>query len=117
MHSTDKAAHVCNTAIVEKTLQSEDDSSSDSDSIEDEEFFIDWYLEGLQDLLLAQGRIKSTAWLEDYLYPRIHRSLVHLTRSSYHTFARDSRYAEFFAVDFLLDDNLDVWVLEVNFNP
>lgn len=26
-------------------------------------------------------------------------------------------FGEFFAVDFLLDDNLDVWVLEVNYNP
>jgi hypothetical protein len=40
-----------------------------------------------------------------------------MVRSSYHTFTRDSRFGEFFAVDFLLDDNLDVWVLEVNYNP
>ena len=26
-------------------------------------------------------------------------------------------FMEFFAVDFLLDDDLDVWVLEVNYNP
>jgi hypothetical protein len=40
-----------------------------------------------------------------------------MVRSSDHTFARDSRFAEFLAVDFLLDDNLDVWVLEVNHSP
>jgi tubulin polyglutamylase TTLL1 len=47
-----------------------------------------------------------------------------MTRATYHSFARDAtyllilhRFGEFFAVDFLLDDNLDVWVLEVNYNP
>lgn len=40
-----------------------------------------------------------------------------MVRSTYHTFARDSRFGEFFAVDFLLDNDLDVWVLEVNYNP
>jgi D-alanine-D-alanine ligase-like ATP-grasp enzyme len=40
-----------------------------------------------------------------------------MIRSTYYTFARDSRFSEFFAVDFLLDDDLDVWVLEVNYNP
>lgn len=41
---------MCNTAIVEKSRKKDDES--DNDEIEDEEFFIDWYLEGLQDLLL-----------------------------------------------------------------
>ena len=40
-----------------------------------------------------------------------------MIRSTSYTFARDSRFSEFFAVDFLLDDDLDVWVLEVNYNP
>lgn len=56
VHSLDRAAHVCNTAIV-KTMIKED-----SDDIEDEEFFIDWYLEGLEDLLIASNRAKK-GWL------------------------------------------------------
>lgn len=47
VHSTDKASHVCNTAIVEKTKRSGDDDNDGDENIEDEEFFIDWYLEGL----------------------------------------------------------------------
>lgn len=85
--------------------------------VEEEEFFIDWNLEGLQELLLKEGRIHSERWLDEYLYPRIHRSLIHMVRSTCYTFVRDSRFGEFFAVDFLLDDDLDVWVLEVNYNP
>jgi tubulin polyglutamylase TTLL1 len=32
-------------------------------------------------------------------------------------FVKDYRFSEFLAVDFLLDDSLRIWVLEVNFNP
>ena len=32
-------------------------------------------------------------------------------------FVRDSRFSEFIAIDFLLDDNLDIWLLEFNYNP
>ena len=48
VHSTEKGAHVCNTAIVKNLVKSD----KDDDEIEDEEFFIDWYLEGLEDLLI-----------------------------------------------------------------
>ena len=45
--SSSKAAHVCNTAIVKDKLEKDKDHD-----IEDEEFFIDWYLEGLEELLI-----------------------------------------------------------------
>lgn len=76
---------MCNTAIV-KTLLKDD---KDQDEIEDEEFFIDWYLEGLEDLLIQKGRAKK-GWLQDYLYPKIHRALIHMMKATYHTYARDS---------------------------
>jgi hypothetical protein len=49
VHSTDKAAHVCNTAIVTKTTGLKEDyhNNEDHDDVEEEEFFIDWNLEGL----------------------------------------------------------------------
>jgi len=40
-----------------------------------------------------------------------------MMKATSHSFAKDSTFSEFFAVDFLLDDDLDVWVLEVNYNP
>jgi len=40
-----------------------------------------------------------------------------MIRSSQQPFVSDFRFAEFLAVDFILDNNLRIWLLEVNFNP
>lgn len=44
--SSEKAAHVCNTAIVKKQKQKRS-AYAKKNGIEDEEFFIDWNFEGL----------------------------------------------------------------------
>ena len=93
------------------------DSDSEDDGIEDEEFFIDWNLEGLQERLLAEGKINDPKWLDNYLYPHIYLHLIHLTRSVQNYWVKESKFAEFFAADFLLSDDLKLYVLEVNYNP
>ena len=50
VYSTEKAAHVCNTAIVTKSSGLKEDFNKNdevSENVEEEEFFIDWNLEGL----------------------------------------------------------------------
>lgn len=44
--SKEKAAHVCNTAIVKQTIGSDAPERKENE-IEEEEFFIDWNFEGL----------------------------------------------------------------------
>lgn len=63
-----KQSHVCNTAVT-KTHKGKND---------DDELYIDWNLEELQDLLLREGRINSTTWLKDFLLPQIYRKVTHL---------------------------------------
>lgn len=85
--------------------------------VEEEEFFIDWYLEALADLLYKQGYTKNPNWLNDELYPKIYKAIIHLVRSGQYKLYKDPRVAEFFAVDFILSDDLEIYVLEVNYNP
>jgi hypothetical protein len=47
LQSTEKAAHVCNTAIVKQSMSSKSHPHEGEDAIEEEEFFIDWNFEGL----------------------------------------------------------------------
>lgn len=99
--------------MTEKTIAHSEDSEATD---EEEELFIDWDLDGIEKLLKEQGRV-SEGWLERELYPRIKTKLIHTIRSGQGSFSYDTRFAEFLAVDFLLDDTLDVWLLELNYNP
>ncbi|CAD8109435.1 unnamed protein product [Paramecium sonneborni] len=154
--STLKEAHVCNTAIVKKTLakilneQQEIDENDDddidevssldnntnidsknnniidpknrnnnlnSDQTNVQDLYIDWKLDYLQDLLLKSGKIKNKKWLKQELLPQVDRMIIHAIRSAQHTFSRDSKLGEFFAADFLLSDDLQLYLMEINFNP
>ncbi|CAD8200294.1 unnamed protein product [Paramecium pentaurelia] len=146
--STLKGAHVCNTAIVKKTIlsmqnesqeQDENDNDDDnddefttinkknnnnntinnsiSDQINQEDLYIDWKLDYLQELLLKQGKIKNKKWLKQELLPQIDRMIIHAIRSAQYTFAKDSKLGEFFAADFLLTDDLKLHIMEINYNP
>ncbi|CAD8067466.1 unnamed protein product [Paramecium primaurelia] len=104
-----KEAHVCNTAIT-KSLK-EDIKQQNN------EYYIDWNLEELQDLLIEDGLVISKNWLNDYLMPQISLKLFHLFNSVKHKLFIDSRVGEFFGVDFILDQNLQLWIFECNRNP
>lgn len=43
--------------------------------------------------------------------------IIHAIKSTQHTFAKDSKLGEFFAADFLLTDELDLHIMEINYNP
>ncbi|CAD8070870.1 unnamed protein product [Paramecium sonneborni] len=129
--SLQKEAHVCNTAIVKNTLkklQSEDDDNDSDENDDDDDnndeinnqednIFIDWKLDHLQEILLKEGRIQNKQWLKEELLPKVDRMIIHAIRSTQHTFAKDSKLGEFFAADFLLSDNLDLYIMEINYNP
>ncbi|CAD8096417.1 unnamed protein product [Paramecium primaurelia] len=108
--SLEKSSHVCNTAIVKQKLEGQDLQ-------EDQAFFIEWKLDYLQELLLQKKAIKNKKWLNDYLYPKIHNTIQHLIMSTQHYFDNDSKLSEFFGVDFMITDDLQIYVLEVNSNP
>jgi tubulin polyglutamylase TTLL1 len=63
-------------------------------------------LEGLAELLLKEGKISDENWLENELYPQVYRAIIHIVRSGEYKLYRDPRLSEFFAVDFILSDDL-----------
>ncbi|CAD8070420.1 unnamed protein product [Paramecium sonneborni] len=104
-----KEAHVCNTAITK--------SHKEETKQQDDDFYIDWNLEELQELLIEEGFIKSKNWLHIHLMPQIQIKLFHLFNSARNKLFIDSRVGEFFGVDFILDQNLQLWIFECNRNP
>jgi len=76
-----------------------------------------WTLEDLQGYLLEQGLVTDNNWLENHFRPEFKRAMIHLIRMSQEPFLKRSQIFELYGVDFMLDDNLDLWYIETNSGP
>mmetsp|Transcript_32500 Transcript_32500/g.29344 ORF Transcript_32500/g.29344 Transcript_32500/m.29344 type:complete len:84 (+) Transcript_32500:961-1212(+) len=76
-----------------------------------------WDFPKLQNYLLSNGLITDENWLDNHLRPEFKRAMIHLLRASYFSFWRSSQLFEIYGIDFLLDENMDLWFLENNMNP
>jgi len=76
-----------------------------------------WSLERLEAYLLASGKIKDPNWLNNYLRPKFREAFVHALRMSAASFWKGSNVFEMFGLDFMLDDELNLWFIECNSSP
>ena len=74
-------------------------------------------LEEVEGRLLKSGQITDSNWLDNYLRPELRRALAHIIRMGQAPFLRTSSIYEIMGVDFMLDDNLDLWFIEANIYP
>lgn len=102
LFSKRKEVHVCNVAVAKSA---------------DNNFVVDFSLDGLRDYLIEEKVISNKNWIEEEIYPQIYRAITHITRLGEHDFLKDSKVNENFALDFLLDDNSKIWFMENNPNP
>jgi hypothetical protein len=56
-------------------------------------------------------------WLEEFVRPQMKKSMLHLVRMVYPSFLRHPGVFELYGADFLFDDELNLWFLEVNRSP
>ena len=73
-----------------------------------------WNFTKFQDYLLEKKIITDPNWLDNYLRPELKKGMVHLLRSAEKEFLKNSAIYELSGADFMLDENLDLWFLEVN---
>lgn len=76
-----------------------------------------WSLEDLQDYLFETGIINDKTWLNDYLRVEMKKVMIHLLRMSQSGFFKKSSVFELFGLDFVMDENLDLWFIEANAMP
>ena len=67
--------------------------------------------------MLKEGKIEDKNWLEDFVRPEMKRSMLHLVRMHYEMFMRHPGIAELFGVDYMFDDDMHLWYLEVARSP
>jgi len=76
-----------------------------------------WTLERLKDHLLESGKIKDPNWLDNYLRPKFKEAFIHILRMTGHAFWNQSNVFEMFGLDFMLDEDLNLWFIECNSSP
>ena len=76
-----------------------------------------WFGEQLQEYLLEEGIISDPNWLDNYLRPEFKKVMIHLVRMSQDAFFKKSSVFELYGLDFVMDDNLQLWFIEANTMP
>jgi hypothetical protein len=71
----------------------------------------------LQDYLLEKGTITDPNWLENYLRPQFKRAFLSMAKMNEEYFYQSSDVFELFGVDFVIDNNLGLHIVEVNASP
>jgi len=76
-----------------------------------------WILPELQEYLLEIGKINDTNWLDNHLRKQFQKAMIHVVRMSHKALLKHSGVFELFGMDFMLDDNLNIWFIECNAGP
>jgi len=76
-----------------------------------------WSLERLQNYLLAAGVINDPNWLDNYLRPEFKKAFIHLIRSASSNYMKHSSVYELYGVDYMLDEDMNLWFIEANAGP
>lgn len=108
--STDKGTFVTNIGINLK----QEDVGMTPEQIQE---FTYWPLDRFHKYLLENGKVSDPNWLDNYLRPEFKRVLIHLVRMAQKGFKKKSSVFELFGVDYVMDDNLDLWFIEANATP
>ena len=61
--------------------------------------------------------ISDPNWLENYLRPSFKKAFIHLVRMARDGFYKDPRVYQLWGIDFLMDTDLNVWLIECNAIP
>ena len=67
--------------------------------------------------LLFKGKIDNPNWLNDYLRPAFKKAFIHTVMMTEHAFLKKSNVFEMFGLDFILDEDLNLWFIECNASP
>ena len=76
-----------------------------------------WNLTRFVNYLVEVGKVESIDWLDNYLRPQFQHAMQHLVRMTQHKFYPTSISYQLMGVDFMLDDDLNLWFIEANVGP
>ena len=116
--SNDRNVHITNTAVSRTLIESAKEQGNYNGMERNElKNFQIWMLDEFERYLLEAGLINDNNWLNNYLRPEFKKAMVHLIRISQHSFLKTSSVYELYGLDFILDQDMKLWVIEANAKP
>ena len=109
-NSTNKNGHISNYTQVEKKFL---------DDINETELheFQTWNFDQLQNHLLANDYINDTDWIRNNFRKQLKEIMVQSLRMSQYVFEKKSQLFGIFEYNFVLDNTLKPWLIEINTTP
>jgi len=118
-HSTDKNVHLTNTHLAKDLVATAKATGVDLNGMTPEQMlnYQMWSFDRLQEYLYSVNKTDDPKWVDNYLRPAFQKAFVHAARMSHHAFWKQSNVYEMFGLDFMLDDELNLWFIECNASP
>jgi len=116
--SKEKNVHLTNTDLAKKLVAKMNDTDTWEGMTKVELLnFQMWNFTKLQTHLLDRKLIRNDKWLEESLRPQIRTAMAHIGRMTSQTFLKRSNTYELFGIDFILDEELNLFFIECNSGP
>jgi hypothetical protein len=116
-NSNDRTTHLTNTHLSKKIFAQAKDGLVNGKTEAELRDYQMWTLPELEQYLFESGKVTDPNWLTNYLRPQFQRAFIHSVRMSESAFWKGSNVFEMFGLDFMLDDNLNLWFIECNSSP
>lgn len=117
IESTESSVHLTNTELAKGYFSNKEFQKKMNMTEEELRNFQMWNLTKYTNYLYEHKMINSTDWLDTYLRPKFKEAIVHLALMSRKDTITHSGYNELFGVDFMIDSDFKIWVIEVNGGP
>jgi len=117
--SNDRSTHLTNTHLSKDIFAEVTENNQTLHGMNEEELrnYQMWTFERLHQYLMESGKVKDPNWLDNYLRPKFREAFVHTLRMTAKAFWKGSNVYEMFGLDFMLDDELNLWFIECNSSP
>jgi len=116
-NSNDRTTHLTNTHLSKTIFAKAKDGLYNGKTEAELRDYQMWTLPELEQYLFESGKVTDPNWLANYLRPQFQKAFIHTVRMSEKSFWKGSNVFEMFGLDFMLDDNLNLWFIECNSSP
>jgi len=115
--SHERGKHLTNTHLAENIFKKARDEKVNGMTEKQLRDYHIWNFQELEDYLVESGKTNDPNWLDNTLRPQFRKAMIHAVKMASEFFWKQSNVYGLFGLDFMLDDNFNLWFIEGNPNP